>query len=531
MTITTIKMPPGVFRNGTRYQAKGRWFSANRVRWYNGAIKPIGGWEQREDVNGALIPALTSADEYIRDGHAWRDNDKQQYAVFGSNETLYWLRPDGVAEDINSGPVVAPGNAQPALASGYGTGLYGLGAYGVTPPELDATLNDVARWKFDNWGENLLALPDWDGGLYEWVPSTGNDIAAVTNAPTDITDFIVTQERIVMTVGGAELRVVRWSDQENNTQWTPAIDNQAGSYVLPGVGKIIGIYKLRNQALILTETDAWTARYIGPPYVYSFEKVGDQCAPVHKSAAALLPNGALMWFGEQNFWVYDGSVNELPCDVIDFLISDLDKQNLSKMFFWINADFREVWMHYPSVRDEPVTDPSVVPAGVECGQYVSFNWTTMAWSQGELQRTCAIPKGVYPYPQMTKWDGKVFWHERVGVNYDDGSPASVKSGPLELGEGDRNMALRYMYTDSQQGEWSDGTVPKGTLLFFFEYRQTPNGTELTSPSYEYSPDRNQPTAIRVLGRDIMLNLVGSTGSSINWEWGNFRLDIAEGGAR
>ena len=46
-----LKFPPGMFRNGTEYQAKGRWIDGNLVRFLEKTIRPIGGWEnlQKDD--------------------------------------------------------------------------------------------------------------------------------------------------------------------------------------------------------------------------------------------------------------------------------------------------------------------------------------------------------------------------------------------------------------------------------------------------------------------------------------------------
>src|SRR5439155_24519342 len=44
-----LKIAPGVFKNGTRYQAKGRWYDANCLRWYEGIMGPIGGWTNVQD--------------------------------------------------------------------------------------------------------------------------------------------------------------------------------------------------------------------------------------------------------------------------------------------------------------------------------------------------------------------------------------------------------------------------------------------------------------------------------------------------
>lgn len=527
MPLIPLKLPPGVYRNGTRYQAKGRWHNAERVRWRDGVMKPIGGWERKPNASGGYADDLTTSGEFVRDGIAWRDNTKLQYVVWGSNEAIYWQKADGTNEDITPAAVASdPGSAHPGVASGYGTGLYGTGPYGLDPANPDPSAYDVARWKFDTWGENLLALPDWHGVLYEWAPVTATNAVAVANAPTDIIDFIVTDERIVMTLGAAdELRLVSWSDQEDNTDWTPSTTNQAGTYVVPGHGRLIGVYKLRGQYLILTETDAWITRYIGPPYVYAFEKVGEGCAPVHRKAVTVLPNGTAVWLGHETFWSFAGAVEPLPCDLIDFLNADLDRNNVSKIFGWANSKHREMWLHYPSVRSDAVTDPGVTPVGIECGYYVSWNWETGAWSQGTLPRSAMIADGVYDDPQGTGWYGWSYWHERSGVAFGDDIGASAETGPIEAGDGEYNIAIRAIYPDAQRGNWDGGTVYPGSVNFQFESRQMPTGAARLSAEYTYVSDSNQPIPVMVLGRDVMLKVFTDSSSDNGWEWGDMRLDI------
>lgn len=553
-----IKMKPGVFRNGTRLQAQSRWHSANRVRWHDGSMRPIGGWDTKPkvengDVTGPADKLVTPGQdpvEVVRDGIAWRNNNAEPITVWGSNYKAVWQKQDGTFEDISpSGFPTGP--SDPTVQTGYGSGLYGQGLYGRNPSVVDPVLNYVGRWKFDTWGENLIGLADWDGKLYQWVPVAGNNFEAIsgdTFTPDDaIKDFIVTQERFLMTVGGSsaarqqELRRVTWSHRENFTVWEPKPENQAGSYVLPGKGEILGIFNLRNQVFILTETDAWIGRYIGPPYVYGFEQVGQNCQCIHKSTVAVLPNGSAVWAGERNFWIYDGSVHELPCDLIDYLVDDLSIDNVSKSFTWINSAYSELWFHYPSVTD-PGYDGADNLTRVEPGRYVMWNWSTGTWSQGQLRRTAGLPAGVYNLPQMVDYEGQAYWHENAGNTYTDNVNPAVRSGPLLKQYGGQNVAIRAVIPDAQIGNWraspdpvtgepQSGTITPGPVSFFFEGRQTPYGPVVESPVYVYDPSvhtPSQPIPVRFMASDVMMVVFAPAGDeqAAVWEWGEFRLDIA-----
>ena len=52
-----LELPPGMRNNGTTYQSKGRWYTGNFVRFFNGTIQPIGGWAARS-LTGATIDNL-----------------------------------------------------------------------------------------------------------------------------------------------------------------------------------------------------------------------------------------------------------------------------------------------------------------------------------------------------------------------------------------------------------------------------------------------------------------------------------------
>ena len=50
MALLPIKIPAGFFRNATQYQAKNRWYDGNLVRFSEGRLRPIGGWQRLADT-------------------------------------------------------------------------------------------------------------------------------------------------------------------------------------------------------------------------------------------------------------------------------------------------------------------------------------------------------------------------------------------------------------------------------------------------------------------------------------------------
>lgn len=501
-----IDLPPGVWKNGTRYQARGRWFETNRVRWHDGAMRQIGGWQRRVVNQIDYPPATDGVTAFIRDQHVWRDVDKNLYHVLGDATKVQWMQSTGIYEDIS--PVnLPPGPLNPATNVGYGSGPYGREPYGVARTAEGIDESPVGRWRFDNWGDDLLAMPDWTAfndpnvprTIYTWDGTTGTDLVQLTNAPVGIEDFVVTENRIVMAIGDAtDLRRVRWCDQENNTDWTPTDANQADFRTLDGAGKMIAIYNVGKQVLVLTETDAQVARYVGPPYVYRFDRVGKNCAPVHRNAVAVT-NEFAVWVGERNFWIYEGGqLSKLDCDLIDFVVEDAAASFLSKVFTWINADFTEIWWHYVG---------SGAGADQEPNKYVMWDWTTKEWAHGDLDRTSIFGSAILSSPQGFDNDGIPYWHELTSVFVED---AYAITGPLELGEGGKNLAIQRVWPDTEL--FADVDIQ-------FDARQFPTGAVVQSPVYAFA----NPTPVRIMGRDIGMRV---NGKRAGWELGRFRIEYA-----
>ena len=57
-----LKLPPGMFRNGTKYQSQGRWYDGDLVRWADGILQPIGGWEKVELTDSVAVSAAIADD-------------------------------------------------------------------------------------------------------------------------------------------------------------------------------------------------------------------------------------------------------------------------------------------------------------------------------------------------------------------------------------------------------------------------------------------------------------------------------------
>jgi hypothetical protein len=393
------------------------------------------------------------------------------------------------------------GDADAVLKLGYGYGVYGSSAYGVARPDL-GQYTPATTWSLDTWGEYLVACSSKDGKLLEWQLNTANDAAAITNAPTNCTGLIVTQERFLFALGASgNPRKVAWSDQENNTIWTAAATNQAGDFELTTIGSLMCAKRIRGSVILFTDVDVHTATYIGPPFIYSFERVGTGCGVISKQSVAATDN-ACIWMSSSGFWMFDGFVKPLQSDVSDYVFSNINTTQASKIYCVHNSAFGEIWWFYPSSSSN------------EIDSYVSYNYREGHWAIGTLVRTCGTDRSVFSNPIMVSDDGYVYEHE-VGFNY-DGQTLFAESGPVELGAGDRVMTLTGLIPDEKSS---------GDVQVRFSTKLYPNATE-----YNYGPyTLNSPTSVRLTGRQVAVKIEGV--DLTDWRVGVIRFDGKPGSMR
>lgn len=504
MPLIPIDLKPGLYKNGTPYSGKLRWADSNLVRWKDGAIRIIGGWELRETAAGVPIAALfaNAAIEAPRNIITWTDNNGVARIVVGTNRALYSIDTSGVVTNITPAGFVT-GAKDSGLKIGYGTFTYGNATYG-TPRTADGALPiPVPTWAFALWGENLLAQFRNSGALYQWVPGSAA-AAAIASAPSSMQDVLVTDERIVMGIGGTGTpRLVQWSASEDNTDWTPTAVNQAGSLTLAGVGPLLAMAQVANELLILGQNEVYVGRYLGPPYVYGFDRVGDNSGLLSANCLATTARFA-MWASERNFWLYDGSLKKLESDIIDFFYSDLSETEYSKTYSFTVRDFNEVWWLYQS-KTSATTEPD---------SYICFDYALNHWTRGKLNRSTGADKAATTTPLMVSPSGNVYNHELEYVSIVDGDAPYCETGPIELGQGDQQAYIDYLYPD----EAAD------SVTMTIKTKDMPNLSEQVFGPYTLT----SPTPVRARGRQFSLRFEGR---AAGWKIGMMRANVKSGGLR
>lgn len=522
--LVPLKVPPGVFRQGTEYQSQGRYFDADLVRWFEGTLRPVGGWRQyRTAINGTV-----NVTGKARGMFAWRNNGNDLYAAIGTHIKLFAFGSAIASQkDITPAGIVI-GFSDNQVNNGFGGNVYGVGTYGTQRAGQNIT-QFATTWSFDNFGEFLVAVQSQDGRLFYWDLLTATAVLVTATAgtvPISNKGVVVTDERFVFLLqAGGNRRRIAWSDQENLFNWQITATTQAGDFELSTNGEIMTAVKVRGQVLIITSTDAHVANYIGPPLVYGFERVGDGCGAISRNAAVVADKLAF-WMSPSGFFAFDGFVKNLPSEVGDYVFSRINYGQAAKVWAVHSADFGEVTWYYPT--------------GLEVDSYVTYNYRENHWSIGSMVRTIGIDEGVFNLPLRVDDLGFVYEHE-VGTAYEDRAPFA-RTGPLEIDTGERVAMVRYMYPDERT---------QGQVQARFATRFYPNAQE-----YPHGPyDMSNPTSVRFTGRQVAMRLEGEIAEDFlvdedgqtlvdgadmllsepvagsNFRVGTSRLDIELGGLR
>lgn len=491
--LVALKLPPGLYRNGTILQSSGRWYDANLVRFYQGTLMPMGGWiaYTATTITGACRQMLT-----------WIDNSALKWVALGTHSHLYVMNRAGDVFDIT--PVgFTTGVVDATTAGGFGSGYFGVGYFGTPRPD-SGTTQDATVGSLDNFGENLLFCTADDGKLYKWTLDTGTVAAAISGAPTNNRAVVVTEEGFIFCLG--DDRIITWCDQQDDTNWTPGPTNQAGSYPIQTNGRLMCGKRYRGGTLIFTDLDVYLATYLGPPLVYGFQRIGSDCGVISQGAVVVADNLAV-WMTKGGFFTYDGFLHPLESDVGDDVFSNINTSQASKTTAIHNPVFGEIEWHYPSANS------------TENDMFVRWNYREGHWITGTLARTCGMEQGVFNHPFMIGAPSagvSIIYQHEYGTDY-EGAALYIETGPLEIAQGGRVMHLMQMIPDEKT---------LGDLEITLYARMYPtDSTEETFGPYTAT----EPTSIRVAGREIRARFTATT--TDDWRLGFPKFDAIAGGAR
>jgi len=426
---------------------------------------------------------------------------------------------------------------------GYGAGSFTAGVCAAggrgwnQPTSTGASdfTSQITQWSLDNFGEDVVAnrrgssiyLYDTDASA---TPLRATLVSGATNStPTTVNSIIVSpNDRHLICLGSNQFNTtasptgtfdpmtVRWSNQEDITNWVPSLSSTAGETVLTDGTEIVGGVRSRNAINIWTDNSLWTMTFVGPPFTFQFQQLGSNCGLIAPHAAVDY-DGISVWMGYDNFYVFDGQVKNLDCTVRRFIFDRLNRDQKDKIFAGINSEFKEVIWLYPSKDSE------------ECDSYVIWSPSENYWTFGSSIFTTFADKTVFGNTittGVTAGGNNLYNNEPAGVFTENGQPQSsfIESADFDMADGNEIMFLSRVIPDF--------TLNDGALTFSIKTKDFPESpTEREKPQPPHTVTNSTVKIdMRARGRQGRIR-VSCNAANTSWRWGSVRLAIQPDGRR
>ena len=443
---------------------------------------------------------------------------------------------DGVYQ-INAGLNTGVGG------TGWGAGTWGRGTWG-SGASIGVTTS-LRMWSHDNFGEDLLINPR-DGAIFYWDKSSGvttraveiGTISGAEETPVTAKQIMVSDvDRHVIAFGtnpvGSLIQdplLIRFSDQESLTDWNPKATNTAGDLRIGSGSEFVRAIETKREIIIFTDSSVHSMQFIGAPFTFGIQPLASNTTIMGPNAAIAVED-AVFWMGRQNFYIYDGKTQQLPCTVKERVFFDFNYDQAHKVFAGVISEFSEIVWYYCSNTN------SVANGGTgENDRYVIYNYAEQSWYYGNLGRSAFLDRGIRTFPIAAE-SGYLYNHE-TGYS-DDGSimTSTIESSPIDMGDGDQFTFIKRLIPDFT---FNGSTTSSPTVNVTLQSNNFPAGSYLQSEISKI--DRNAVSTtvpfeqytnkadVRLRGRAFSIK-VDCSALGVRWRLGSPRVDIRQDGRR
>jgi hypothetical protein len=418
-------------------------------------------------------------------------------------------------------------------------------------------------WSQSNYGEDLIFNPR-GGALYYWSVNANPNIfdrgvvmqagttvngAVMDSTTPSVANLVMVSDssRFVICFGtndpsGAlfsatqDPLLIRWSQQEEFYTWTPSPTNQAGDYRLSRGSEIVAAQQTRQEILVWTDAALYSMQYLGPPYVWGFQIMGDNLSIAGPNVVSVA-NNVTYWMGTDKFYMYSGRVETLPCTLRQYVFQDINMQQSYQFFSSTNEGYNEIWWFYCSANSNTID------------KYVVFNHLERTWYYGTMARTAWLDSPLREVPMAAGYNGQLIYHETGNddgtiIDPDTGNPAPIEaycqSSDFDIGDG-HNFGIVWRIIPDVTFDGSDTASP--SLDFTVRPRQNPGTAYGTSDSptitsgNNYSGQRTynvqqftEYAYVRIRGRQMAFK-ISSNDLGVAWQLGTPRIDVRPDGRR
>jgi len=516
-----------------------------------------------------------------------------------------------ITRSVDNTPVVAHSTGDAVLQ--FSSAATGWGVASASTASSGTTSGTALRlWSQSNYGEDLIINPR-GGAMYYWANNANNNLydrAQILQAGTSVSTkngpftpdstcpsvanivLVSDSSRFVFSLGcndptgvyastAQDPLQIRWSDQEQVGVWTPAITNQAGGVQLSKGSTIVTYLQTRQEILIWTDASLYSLQYLGPPYVWGNQLLGDNLS-IASPNAVVTANNMVFWMGADKFYVYSGRVETLPSTVRQYVYSNINLGQAYQITTGSNKAYNEVWWFYPSATGTSPDGSNISGGALNTiiDRYVIYNYVENTWYYGTFNgvgdsyygavrpRTSWIDSPLRQAPPAgpiagicyinsatpyTYTNGAIVYHEvpQVPDNNETGTAVAIaaycESSDFDIGDG-HNYGFVWRVIPDITFDGSTSTAPN--VNFTIRPRQNPgsaygdsdnpfviSGNNYTTAPYYTVQLFTQIVYVRARGRQMAFriesnNVPGTTTSlGTAWQLGTPRLDVRPDGRR
>jgi hypothetical protein len=363
-------------------------------------------------------------------------------------------------------------------------------------------------------------------------------VSLIVDVPTAVNSFTVSDSsRFIIAFGcndygqtAIDPMLIRWSAQDDPYNWTPDATNQAGFTRLSHGSEIITTVQTRQEIVVFTDSSAYSLQYLGPPYVWAPQLLGDNISIISPNAV-VQASGIVYWMGVDKFYAYDGRVQTLNCDLRRYVFQDINLDQSAQVFAGTNEGFNEVWWFYCSA-DSTTVD-----------RYVIYNYFEKIWYYGTMARTAWLDSGLQPSPLAATYTYNLVNQEQ-GLNDNETATtaainAYISSSEFDIGDG-HNFGFVWRVLPDLTFEDSvnspTGTAPTVTMtLYGLANSGSGSNSSASQPvvkgsTYVLTEEFTGQIYTRMRGRQMIFK-IESNQIGTAWQLGAPRIDIRPDGRR
>jgi len=414
-------------------------------------------------------------------------------------------------------------------SQGWGADGWGFGGFGSSTAISSG--NQLRLFSQDNFGEDLIFNVRGGGIFYSDVSAGLNNravnitaLSGASDAPTVALQIMVsdTDQHVIAfgcnAIGSSTIDplFVRFSTQESARDWTPTATNTAGGIRINSGSLIVGAVQSRQEIIVFTDRSVHSMRFVGGAFIFELSLISTDVSMISPNAAIDV-GGQVYFMDEGGFYVYNGSVQTLPCSVKNHVFSNLNKSQAYKVFAAENSAYSEVTWFYP-----------VGTGNTEITNYVTYDYAENLWSIGTLERGAWNDYGTGTAPLaasvITSSNANYLYEHETGHD-DDGSAmtAYIESGDLEINDGESFMFVNRIIPDFT----FSGADPEVNLTLKGRNYPLQSTTTLSSATVNQSTTESH---VRARARHPVLR-IESSGTGYGWRLGTLRFQIRQDGRR